>query len=151
MMCSKTEGGFRGHWPQQVHRLWRRLPLASPTPIPTPTVPPASQLRPPLSSCLAARCLLRRPALCGAPTSNPKPLPPPPLPPRLPDPLLLHPLNAPAPKTWRASPPLLSSRILAGSGAVVSSSSLSPSSSFTSRTITSVSGARGGEGGGRRS
>ncbi|KAG8005114.1 Juxtaposed with another zinc finger protein 1 [Nibea albiflora] len=53
------------------------MPPSSPTPIPTPTVPPASQLRPPLS-CLAARCLLllRRSALCGAPTPNPKTLPP---------------------------------------------------------------------------
>lgn len=45
-------------------------------------------------------------------------------------------------KAWRASPPLLSSPIPAGSGAAVCSSSLSPSSSSTSRTITSVSWGR---------
>lgn len=140
----KSQTGRQGHRSQQVGRLWRRLPPASPTPIPTPTVPPASQLRPPLS-CLATRCLLRRSALCGAPTPNPTTLPPPRSPPRLPDPPL-YPVNAPVPKTWRASPPPLSSLIPAGSGAAVSSSSLSPSSSCTSRTITSVSRARGGDG-----
>lgn len=132
---------------QQVGRSWRRPPPASPPPPPTP--PPPSRLPP---SCVR-RCPVCPPGVCSAARRS-APLPPrtwslcllvhhpgSPNPPSCP----LHPVNARATTTWRASPPLHFSPIPAGSGAAVSSLSPSPSSSSTSRTITSVSRARGGE------